>query len=480
MAMTTPAPTQRHRVRELFDKLAPERAHWKRRNAYYYRKITEYFRFIVPEGSRVLEIGSGDGDLLAALKPSRGLGIEASPKFVEISKKSHPHLEFQEAFAEDFKLIPNETFDFIILSDLVGYVDDLQSVLQNLQQACHPSTRILIHCFSYLWEPVLKAGAALKFNMKQEATQNWLSIPDLENLVQISGFEKVKTMRKLIFPIYIPLISGFMNRIVANLPLVRRLCLSQFIIARPIPKNEASAPSVSIVVAVRNEKGNIRELVARTPSFPGGSEIIFVDGRSTDNTPEEIQKAAMEYPEKNVRLYRQEEASGKGGAVRIGFEKAKGELLIILDGDISVAPEDMTKFYELLRMRTGEFMNGNRMVYPMEKQAMRTLNILGNKFFSIAFTYLLDQRIKDTLCGTKAIYKSDYEKLAANRAFFGEFDPFGDFDLLFGAAKLNLKIVEVPVRYYDRHYGVTKIKRFQHGLLLLGMCFIAARKIKFI
>jgi glycosyltransferase involved in cell wall biosynthesis len=314
--------------------------------------------------------------------------------------------------------------------------------------------------------------------MKQDI-QNWLSLADLENLLYVSGFDTIKKTRKVLLPIYIPLVSEFFNVILANLPLLRKACLMDFIIARPEPEVNTSKPSASVVIACRNEKGNIQELIDRLPEFSSHLEIVFVDGRSEDGTREEIERLQKLYTHRDIKLYDQLDSRGKGNAVRIGFEKAKGDIFIILDADISVAFEDMLKFYDMLVCRRGEFINGTRMVYQMERQAMRFLNILGNKFFSIAFTYLLGQPIKDTLCGTKAIYKKDYEKLARNRAYFGNFDPFGDFDLLFGAAKLNLKIVEVPVRYYERRYGTTKIHRFRHGFLLLGMCSIAMRKIKF-
>jgi hypothetical protein len=116
----------------------------------------------------------------------------------------------------------------------------------------------------------------------------------------------------------------------------------------------------------------------------------------------------------------------------------------------------------------------------MESQAMRFLNLLGNKFFSLTFSWLLGQSVKDTLCGTKVLWKSDYEQIAANRAYFGDFDPFGDFDLLFGAARLNQKIVDLPIRYRERTYGSTNVQRWKHGWLLLKMVLFASRRIKFV
>lgn len=463
-------------IQEYFDAQANHRARWKKKNWYYHKKVTEYFKFIIPQGYRVLEIGSGDGELLEALKPSRGLGMDASPVFVEQAAKKYPHLEFRHAFAERFET--NEKFDYVILSHLVGYLGDVEQVLENLHQVCIPSTRIVINYYNYLWEPLSGFGDLLGLRMKQRV-QNWLSLEDLENLLHLAGFETVTKTGKLLLPVYIPLFSGVINRIFANLPFLRKLCLAEFIVARPRPVEDNSRRSVSIVVPCKNEKGNIEELIKRVPPLSDVMEMIFVDGRSMDGTCEEVQRMIALYPEKNISLLIQEGPPGKGGAVRLGFEKAKGEVLIILDADISVAPEDTQKFYRLLVSGTGELINGTRMVYPMEQQAMRFLNVLGNKFFSMMFSFLLDQRIKDTLCGTKALFKRDYDKIARNRSFFGEFDPFGDFDLLFGAAKLNLKILEVPVRYYERHYGITKIKRFRHGLLLLGMCLTAMRKLKF-
>jgi SAM-dependent methyltransferase len=465
------------KVEAAFDAEAGVRARWKKKNSYYYKKIIDSYRFLVPAGMRILEVGSGDGDLLAALQPSRGVGIDASGRFVQIARAKHPELEFVHEFAELFK--SEEKFDYVILSGLVGYLDDVQGVLENLQKVCLPSSRIIIDYYNYLWEPGLRLASIVGLRIKGWV-QNWLSLNDLQNLLHISGFDVVRKSRKLIFPLYIPFFSNWFNRIFSNLPLFSKLCLLNFIVARPEPQATPPDASVSIIIACKNEKGNIQELMERIPEFSAGMEVVCVDGRSTDGTRQELQRAQGLFPHKNIRIFDQTGPAGKGPAVRIAFEKARNDIFIILDADISVAPEDTRKFYDLLLRRRGEFINGTRLVYPMERQAMRFLNTLGNKFFSGAFTFLLDQRIKDTLCGTKAFFRKDYEIIAANRAYFGEFDPFGDFDLLFGAAKLNLKIVEAPVRYYERRYGVTKIHRFRHGLLLLGMCGIAIRRLKFI
>jgi glycosyltransferase involved in cell wall biosynthesis len=306
---------------------------------------------------------------------------------------------------------------------------------------------------------------------------NWVSPSDIENLLALTGFERVRSDRRMIVPHWIPLVSHCLNRYVAPLPGIHTLCLVNLVIVRMRPEPEPATLTSTIVIPTRNERGNIAAAVARTPPFGGRQEIIFVDGHSTDGTPEEIQRVIAANPDRDIKFLKQT-GKGKGDAVRLGFAQAQGEVLMILDADLTMPPEDLPKFYDALASGKGEFINGTRLVYPMEGQAMRYLNLLGNKFFSLALSWLLNQRIKDTLCGTKVLRRESYARIVANRAYFGEFDPFGDFDLIFGAARQNLRIVEVPIRYRDRAYGSTNISRFRHGWLLLRMTVFAFRKIK--
>jgi glycosyltransferase involved in cell wall biosynthesis len=339
---------------------------------------------------------------------------------------------------------------------------------------------VILTYFNYLWEPVLRAGE--RFGIKRpQPDQNWLSLADLQNLLSLAGFQTISMGYKVLLPVRIPLLSSLCNRVLANLPLLRKLCLVETIIARPapVPVPEETL-SVSVVVPSRNERGNIENAVRRIPPMGRHTEIVFVEGNSRDGTAEEIERVIAAYPDRDVKIVRQGSGVGKGDAVRKGFATATGDVLMILDADLTVPPEELPKFLKALRSGRGEFVHGSRLVYPMEKQAMRFLNTLGNKFFSLAFTWLLDQRFKDTLCGTKVLYRSDYERISAGRHYFGDFDPFGDFDLIFGAAKLDLKIVEIPIRYRERTYGTTQISRFRHGWLLLRMCFFALRRIKFV
>ena len=457
-----------------FDKLAAKRDKWKKRNWLYHKTLKKFYTFSIPEGSSVLELGCGTGDLLAAVKPGRGLGVDFSPKMIDRAIQKHADLEF---ICQDVEnLAVDEKFDYIIISDLLTSLLDVQLVLKNLKKVTHRKSKIVISTYNYHWEPFLRLGELFFLKAKQPL-QNWLTHRDINNLLDLENLEEVKLERKLMFPKYIPIIHFIFNKVLANLPFFGNMSPVNFIVARPA-EPDANDYSVSILVPARNEKGNIENAILRTPKFGSKQQFIFVEGNSSDNTWEEIQRVKKKYANMDIITLKQS-GKGKGNAVREGFDQATCDILMILDADLTTPPEDMPKFYEALASNKCDFVNGCRLVYPMESQAMRFLNFLGNKFFGWFFSYLLSQRLKDTLCGTKVLFKEDYHKIVANRSYFGDFDPFGDFDLLFGAAKLNFKIKEVLVRYRDREYGSTQISRFKHGWLLIKMSFFAAFKLKF-
>lgn len=474
----------KHKRKELFYNYFQEQAdtytRYRRRFRYYWNDISHYCNYFIHQDEQVLEVGCGTGDTLSRLKGRHRVGIDFSEKMITQARQQHPELEFHIMDAEHITL--NETFDVVVLSNVIGYFDNVLDVLASLKHVCKPSTRIFITYYNNLWEPVLKLGEWLRIK-RPSPRQNWLTRHDISNLLYLEEFEAYHSSRRILLPVRIPLLSFFFNRILARLPLFNALTLNQFVFARPLFYNQAPdwehKYSVSVVIPARNESGNIENALLRMPDFSKHLEVIFVEGNSTDDTWDKIQAIAKKYQHQfDIKTARQE-GKGKGDAVRKGFSMAKGDVLMILDADLTVPPEDLPKFYKAIATGKGEFINGSRLVYPMEKKAMRPLNTLGNKFFSRAFTWLLDQPIKDTLCGTKVMFKRDYEKLAKNRQFFGEFDPFGDYDLIFGAFKLNLKIIDLPIRYQERTYGDTNISRFKHGFLLLRMFFFAMRKIKF-
>ena len=462
-------------IRAHFEALAPDIDHWKARNRYYHDQQLARLRYLIGEDQRVLEIGCGSGEVLAALAPREGYGIDLSPTLIAQAQARHPGLHFEVADADRWTPPAGASFDYILLSDVLGYLDDIQRCLKTLQQVATPHTRIVFSFYNFLWQPVLAAAEAAGRKMPTPE-QSWISLDDLKGLLELGGFDLVKAERRLLFPLDLPVLSTVLNEL-GQLPVLNHACLSHYVVARPEAVASTAALSVSIVVPCRNERGNIREAVTRLPAFGAAQEILFVDGHSNDGTVEEIERVIAEFPHKQIKLLRQT-GRGKGDAVRLGFAAATGDVLMILDSDLTVPPEDLPKFYDAIASGKGEFINGCRLIYPMQDQAMRALNQLGNKFFALCFSWLLGQTIKDTLCGTKVLRRLDYEKIAANRHFFGDFDPFGDFDLLLGASKLNLKLVEVPVRYRSRTYGETKIHRFRHGFILLKMVIYAWRRIK--
>jgi SAM-dependent methyltransferase len=450
---------------------------WKTGRAYH-KRLAEFFHFLIPEGASVLELGCGGGDLLASLKPSHSVGIDFSPEMIAIARKNHPGMKFLEMDAHQLDV--SGTFDYIILSDLVNDLWNVQQVLGKIRTVCSPKTRILINFYSRMWSPLLTLASTLGL-AKPNLPQNWLTPDDIRNLLFLEGFEFLHHWQEILFPLPIPLLNPFFNKFLVKIWPFHYFALTNVIMARPLPQpsSRRTQPKVSVVVPARNEAGNIPDIFRRVPEMGSCTELIFVEGHSRDDTYSAIEAAIQANTGRNAKLFRQT-GTGKGDAVRTGFQNATGDILMILDADLTVAPEDLPAFYEAIASGKGDFINGVRLVYPMEGGAMRPLNLLGNKAFSLVFRWALGQPVKDTLCGTKVLWKTDYERIAANRSYFGEFDPFGDFDLLLGADKLGLKIVDLPIRYQERVYGTTNIQRWKHGGMLLRMVFFAMGKIKFV
>jgi SAM-dependent methyltransferase len=434
---------------------------------------------LVPPDASVLEVGSGSGDLLAALPNAVRTGVDARPEAVAAARKRHPDIRFEEAEAPALGALPR--FDAIICDRLCHCVLDVRALLASLAERLTDDGRLFLTAFNYLWELPVRLSETLGWKLPAP-TSNWLSESDFRNLFEMCGLEVVRFEDRLMLPLDVPVVGTALNRYMVKLPGLELLSIYRVYVlrrrAKPLPARPPA--TVTVVVPARNEAGNVDGAITRTPVMGAGTELIFVEGGSSDGTWERIQEAIAAYrgPLK-LSAYKQT-GKGKGDAVRVGFAKATGDLLMILDADLTVPPEELPVFYEAAVSGYADYLQGTRLVYPMEAGAMRFFNKLGNIAFSRLFTYLLQQPIKDTLCGTKVIWRTDYERLAAARHVFGDFDPFGDFDLIFGAARLNLKLGEIPVRYRDRVYGETNIQRWKHGWLLLKMSAVAARKLKYV
>jgi len=454
--------------------VAIKRDSWSGWGAGYHERLRQIYRFLVPPALRVLEVGCGAGDLLASVEPYRGVGIDFSPEMILRARRNHPRLEFCEADVHDLSSISGP-FDVIILSDALNDLWDVQGALQQLLPLCTPATRLVVNFHSGLWQLPLELAQWLNLASPM-LPQNWFTPDDARGMLRLAGFETIRFWHEILWPFGL---GGLFNKVWVRFWPFSQFALANFMIARPQPAPVSDEPSVSVIVPARNESGNVNAIFERTPRMGRETEMILVEGHSRDDTAASIEREIAAHPKQRARLLRQS-GVGKADAVRQGFSAASGDVLMILDADLTVPPEDLPRFLDALRSGQGEFINGVRLVYPMEKEAMQGLNFLGNKLFSVAFSWILGQPLKDTLCGTKALWRRDYELMAANRAYFGDFDPFGDYDLIFGAAKLNRKIVDLPIRYRERTYGSTNISRWRHGFLLFQMVLVAARRLKFV
>ncbi|MBA4135779.1 MAG: glycosyl transferase [Opitutus sp.] len=454
-----------------FFEAAPTTSSWAARS--YRALLAHYYNLSIPPNTSVLEIGCGAGELLALIRARRKAGIDLSAHQIEAARARVPEAEFH--VQAGAKLVLSGKYDYIIVSETLNFAGDAQQLLERIHSVCHADSRLVFNYYSALWRPVLQAARWLGLRGPQPQS-SWINTADIRNFLSLAGWQLLAIQPRILVPVQVPLLAALCNRWIA--PLSTWFCITTFGVARRAPM-APPARTVSVVIPARNEAGNIEAAVLRTPELGAGTEIIFVEGNSTDHTWAEIQRVAAAHPERRIKIM-QQPGRGKGDAVRTGFAAATGDILMILDADLTMPPEELPKFYEVLARGQADFANGCRLVYPMDEEAMQFLNLCANRAFGIIFTWLLGQPVKDTLCGTKVLTRAHYEEIAANRGYFGDFDPFGDFDLLFGAAKLNLRIVDVPIRYKERTYGTTNIQRWKHGWLLLRMVLFAARKLKFV
>ena len=479
-ALPSPSDNPRKRaLRERVDATLEEIERWRSYNAAYHDDDRKFMRFLIPPGKRVLELGCGSGHMLAALQPSRGVGVDFSEKAVDRARLHYPHLQFVLGDVEDAATLQaiEGPFDYIVLADTIGLLEDIDGTLRLIHQLCSPSTRLIIAYYSHLWEPVLRSAEAVGLRNKQPQF-NYIATADFLNLMDLADFEVISQEQRQLLPRRWLGLGPLINKYIAPLPGIRQLCLRTYLVGRPVRLFPERKYSASIVIPCRNERGNIENAILRMPRFASHQEIIFVEGNSSDDTFAECERVRDAYKDQwDIKVLRQD-GKGKGDAVRKGFAAATGDVLMILDADLTMPPEALPKYHAVIESGKAEFVNGTRLVYPMEDEAMRPLNFIANRCFAYLFSYLVNTRMTDTLCGTKVLLRKDYEVLAREREYFGNFDPFGDFDLIFGAAKQNLKIIETPIHYKARTFGETQISRFRDGWLLLKMVWFAYRKLK--
>lgn len=473
---------RREQAARYLNRLAQRRSSWIERNRYYYNLLARLLRFLVEPGKRVLSVRCNTGELLAAVHPSYGVGIEIAPEMAAVARAKHPEYTYETLFPDTdgfttYFQHAAEVFDYILFSEIDDTVD-VQRALQNLRQVCGSHTRLIIITYNHLWEPLVALAESLGLKVPR-LEQNWLSSGDISTLLSLSGYEFLGQRSTALCPKYVPLLSEFLNRFCARLPIINHLCMTCAYVARVVPPvRKAHDYSVSVIIPCKDERGNIEDAVRRIPDLGSATEIIFCDDKSTDGTPDEVRRVQALYPERDIQLVAGPGIS-KSHNVWTGFDKATGDILAILDADLTTMPEELPYFIEAIASGAAEFINGSRLIYPVPRAAMKTTNMIGNKFFSLAFSYLLNQRVKDTLCGTKVLWRSDWARIKPFRGTWGIEDRWGDYELLFGASKLNLRIMDLPVHYQERVYGTTKMtKVFHNGLIMLKMCWHGFLKLK--
>lgn len=450
-------------------------SYWLEKNHYYHYRLKKCYRNMIPEGMRVLALQCKNGYLLDAVKPSYGVGVDTDLAMISEAKETYGRYQFYHGTLADID--EQMPFDYIILSH-VTEVHDVQALFESLKPYCHTGTRIIIDSISSLWQPFAwcaqKLGLCRPLRMKHRLHQD-----DIVNVLYLAQYQAVHQLQVMLMPAYLPIFSTICNTILVHVPLLKHLCMHRFVVARPLfIKRDTQDYTVSVIIPCNNEKATLEAVVSRMPQMGKFTELIFVDGHSTDGTFEEMKRVMHMYPEKSISIYKQK-GKGKGDAVRLGFEYAIGDIVMILDAGLSVPPEELPKFYYALTENKGECINGSRLEYNTALYMMPSLFYLAHRLFSKIFSWLLNQPIKDALCGTKVLWKDDYQMIMRNRQFFDISDTFGDFGLLQGAAKLHIKIIDIPIHYKKRATSKPLCDRLYEGLMLPVMSFLAMKRFKF-
>jgi ubiquinone/menaquinone biosynthesis C-methylase UbiE len=460
---------ERERIKAYFDRIAPVWDYWHDRNQFYHTGMSKIVQGMVPPRMAVLELGSGTGGLLAALQPSCGVGLNVAQELTERARQKYPQFEFYTTDVDQVKAPDNFFPQYLVMTNLLDYVYDVWDQLENLKPLIGDGALLVIATNNPLWAPILRFASKVGMRMP-DSPRNFITNKDIRSILNLQGFDVVEEGLALPVPKRIPIVGDILNAILPELPLLRFTSSIQYIAVR----SRVTRPSLScsVIVPCHNEEGNIAECVRRIPDMGTWTEIVVVDDGSTDQTRQRVREIMR--TDSRVRLIGFDHNQGKANAVRAGFEAARGDVLMILDADMAVMPEDLPKFFKPLQSGNADFVNGTRLVYPMEDRAMRIANFLGNKAFCYLASWIIRQRVSDTLCGTKALFKRDYMRMP-----MGGKERWGDFDLLFGGARLRLRILEIPVHYQERRAGVSKMRAMREGWRFLRACWHGWRMLRF-
>ena len=440
---------------------------WKEKNWYYHNLLRQIFKKYIPEGSKVLQIGYGLGDALAALYPQKAMSIDEDEELIDISKRRFPSIQFIKAKPEE--VIVKGKYDYVIIPNSVAHFYDIQTVLEKTLKVLSKNSKVVMTATNPRWEQIFYILEKLKLK-RPEDSRNWLRLADLRNIFEISGYDVEESGYSILIPAHIPFFSNLVNNFIKGSGFLAQFCVEEYIVARKAKLRRKKNLSCTVLIPCYNEEENIKQAIATVPKMGTKTEILVVDDGSSDKTAQVVKRVMKK--NKNLKLISYKPNQGKGYAVKKGFDAVVTDTMMIQDADMTVPPEELPRFFNLIAEGKADFVNGTRMIYPMEEEAMRQLNLVGNLIFSWIFSWLLGQKVTDTLCGTKALFKRDYKKIKMG----GE--SWGDFDLLFGASENKLKIVDLPVHYKKRVAGKSKMKAFKHGLVLAKMCIVGLWRLK--
>jgi len=456
-------------IKDYFERVAPEWERWQQKNHFYHSAMRNLVGGMVPRGLHVLELGSGVGDLLASLEPSAGIGLNVAQALTERASRKYPQFSFFTSGVDSAKLPVEFHPHCVVMASMLDYVYDVWDMLEDLRPVMSEQTLLVIITSNPLWAPLLHLASKLGLRIP-DSPRNFITNKDICSVLNLQGYAVVEEGLALPIPKRIPLIGPFLNAVLPELPVFRFSSSIQYIVARP--RLVRPPLSVSVVIPCHNEADNIAECVRRVPQMGAWTEIVVVDDGSADGTSAKTKELMAGDP--RIRLIVLEKNQGKACAVRAGFEAARGDVLMILDADMAVRPEELPKFLTALQEGAAEFVNGTRLIYPMQGKAMKIANFLGNKIFCFLASWAIRQRVSDTLCGTKAFLKRDYARMP-----LGGNERWGDFDLLFGAARLRLRILEIPVHYAERRAGKSKMRAFIEVWRFLWACLCGWRMLRF-
>ncbi len=440
--------------------------HW-----YFRRKVADALKFQIPNGKRVLFLGNHFQDVVLELKAEKCVVYSTNENYLELDSLKSSSIEVHKINA--FEDIEEEReFDYIVCFSALCETADINQLLSRIRQNLIPSSRLIVYQHNHLWMPLLRLGSLLRIK-RRETYQNWLSIADIQSYLHAFGYEPVRTWRHTLVPAQIFGLGSLINFLFDLLPILDGLKFNQFVVGRLISNQSTSRErSLTICITVRNERDNIESIVQSLPVLTKNQEILFVEGHSTDGTAEEIVRVIGKYPDKNVRMMGQP-GIGQGDAIRVGFKAATGDIIILYEGDGTCNPDDISYFYAAMCTNRYEFIQGSRFVYPLGTASMPRINQIGNMIFARWFSWFLQVHSTDVLSGIKAVSKSAFEDIYVNWGKLPVEDPFGDFELVFGASRQALRMGEIPITYKPREYGQSKTKVFHHGKLLMQLITFA-------